>query len=494
VAQFYADRVAIGSHRAKTPEGYLVLLGIPIARTGIQKYKASELKLEGVPANQTVEVYRPYDEVFSPATVASFEGKSITSPHPPVFLTPDNDSTYSRGHGQNLRKGDEVLEDGEFGLLADLVVKDGVLASRVDNNTISEISCGYDYDLVPDDSVPGRYKQVNIRGNHIAIVESGRAGSSVRVLDSSSPEATPEREEGITMDVKEATGFFTGMKDFFSSLGLRLVAQDSTPDDPVKRNEEVNAEALRRAARRNEDSKVKAKDGDPAEKELENEEKGAKDPEKSEEKGAHDKKHAKDDDDDKKSKAKDDDDDDKKHKSMDAVDRLCGLVEKLIARDAKRKDDDEEKCNCGAKGEEAHDDDCPKHRAADDELIPVETLEKSQIPHNPIPGADAKKALDAMIALKPFIAASGNRQAIDTWNEQYKALRGPGKSKGGYDAVLSARDKDREGKMDQHRVRSGDASDAGDALTKTAATFLGRDIAEVAEEARKKSNTKEVIN
>lgn len=499
MAQFYADRVAVGSHRARTPEGYMVILGVPIARTGIQKYKAAELKLEGVPGNQNVEVFRPYAEVFSPQTIASFEGKSVTSPHPPVFLTPDNDATYAKGHVQNVKQG-EQLPDGEFPIEADILIKDGVLINRIEHDQIGEVSCGYDYDLLPDD-VAGRYRQVNIRGNHVAIVESGRAGSSVRVLDAS-PEARQTNEEEVQVmesgEVK-SVGFFTEMKNFLSSFGLRLAANDGSPDDPVKRNEEINAEALRRAVRRNEDSKVKTLDADPAEKELEKEEKGAKPAEKSEEKGS-DKKKAKDDDD-KKFKAKDDDDDDKKkakdddddkkHRSMDAVDRLCGLVEKLIARDSKKRkddddDDDEPECNCGAKGKEAHDDDCPMaaHRATDDELIPVETLEKSEIPHNPIPGADA---LNALKALKPFIAATGNRQAIDTWNQQYKVLRGAGKSKGGYDSILSARDKDREGKADQHRLQSGDGvADSGQKLMEASARYLGRDVAEAAAEKSKK--------
>jgi len=507
MAQFHADRIALGSHRAKTKEGYLVVLGTPIARSGLQKYKASELKLEGVPANQTVEVFRPFNEVFSPTTLASFEGKSITSPHPPVFLTPDNDANYSKGHVQNVRQGGQ-LPDGEFAIEADLVIKDSILINRVENDTIAEISCGYDYDLVPDE-VEGRYKQVGIVGNHVAVVESGRAGSSVRILDSNSDASQIEQKEEC-MDVKEATGFFAGMKDFFSSLGLKLVAQDTSPDDPVKRNEEANAEALRRAARRNEDAKLKTRDADPAEAELEKEEKGAKPAEKSEEKGS-DKKRAKDDDDDKKAKVHDDDDDkkkakddddDKKRKSTDAVDRLCGLVEKLIARDDKKRkdddDDDEPECNCGAKGKEAHDDDCPmagSHRATDFDLIPVETLEASEIPHNPILGAD-RKALDAILerhkALKPAVAASGDRHAIDAWNEQYKALRGPAKGKkGGYDAVLSAREKDREGKAEQQRMRTGDGADEGRKLAERAANYLGRDVAEAAAEAAK--SKKEVL-
>ena len=44
-----------------------------------------------------------------------------------------------------------------------------------------EISCGYDCDYEIDDT--GKIYQVNIRGNHIALVDEGRAGHNVRIKD-----------------------------------------------------------------------------------------------------------------------------------------------------------------------------------------------------------------------------------------------------------------------------------------------------------------------
>jgi len=143
---YFASPIFPGSHRGKTPEGYLICVGCRLARTGTQIYKARELDLKGVDGDQIVEVYRSPEEVFSHETIASLEGKSITSPHPPVFLTAENDSAYSKGHVSNVRKSEEPLFDppGEYALIGDLIVTDAALIMQIENGSIDELSVGYD--------------------------------------------------------------------------------------------------------------------------------------------------------------------------------------------------------------------------------------------------------------------------------------------------------------------------------------------------------------
>ena len=63
----------------RQPEGYLLCLNVPVARTGTQEYMPGELGLTGneqlsVSAeNGLIPVYRPEEEVFAPETMASFE-------------------------------------------------------------------------------------------------------------------------------------------------------------------------------------------------------------------------------------------------------------------------------------------------------------------------------------------------------------------------------------------------------------------------------------
>lgn len=56
-----------------------------------------------------------------------------------------------------------------------------------------EISCGYECEYVPNGD--GTYTQRNIRGNHVAVVERGRAGKRAAILDSDKKKAKePERK------------------------------------------------------------------------------------------------------------------------------------------------------------------------------------------------------------------------------------------------------------------------------------------------------------
>ena len=50
----------------REPEGYLICLNVPVARTGVQEYLPSELGLPE-PDSRLIPVLRPEEEVFSPA-------------------------------------------------------------------------------------------------------------------------------------------------------------------------------------------------------------------------------------------------------------------------------------------------------------------------------------------------------------------------------------------------------------------------------------------
>lgn len=163
----------ISPHMADTPEGYLVCRDVPIARTGEMSYRASELGLDG--PDRLVTVYRDPEDVFHPDALASFEGKDVTAGHPAESVSPVNHAAYSRGHVQNVRR------EGDF-VTADLLIKDASLISDIKNGVVREVSCGYNcvYQPLPD----GRYRQTEIRGNHVAVVPRGRAGHEVAIKDS----------------------------------------------------------------------------------------------------------------------------------------------------------------------------------------------------------------------------------------------------------------------------------------------------------------------
>ena len=79
-------------------------------------------------------------------------------------------------------------------LLADLIITDGALATEILGGK-REISCGYrcEWEENPD----GTMTQRNIRGNHVALVSSGRAGARAAIMDSnthSKADNPPERK------------------------------------------------------------------------------------------------------------------------------------------------------------------------------------------------------------------------------------------------------------------------------------------------------------
>lgn len=171
---FYGTRFS--PNMTKTPEGFLICHNVPIARTGWQDYLPREI---GLPGESSVKVYRSEEEVFSPATIASFEGKPVTDDHPTQDVRPDNIAAYGKGHAQNVHLGNGDLSDM---LLADLIITDPILISEIEAGK-REVSCGYDCNYVPRDDGQG-YDQVGICGNHVAIVERGRAGPQVAIRDS----------------------------------------------------------------------------------------------------------------------------------------------------------------------------------------------------------------------------------------------------------------------------------------------------------------------
>jgi hypothetical protein len=168
-------------------DGTLICMNAVIARTGFQTYRgidvADELRKIGVDADpyDTVQVYRSPEEVFSKATIASFEGKPVTQGHPDDLLNSRTIREHQCGHVQHVRKGTSALPTGDWPLLADLVVTDDDLIQMIESGSLRQLSCGYEYQLVKDGN---RILQVDIVGNHVAIVPVGRAGKHASIRDS----------------------------------------------------------------------------------------------------------------------------------------------------------------------------------------------------------------------------------------------------------------------------------------------------------------------
>lgn len=210
----------ISPNQTKTDEGFLICKNVPIARTGTMEYLARELGLDGDP-ERIVTVNRYEEDVFSPAAMASFEGKIVTDNHPPDNLLPETAGAYSRGHVQNVRReGDK--------LVADLHITDASLISDIENGVKREVSCGYTCIYVPDGN---GYRQTQIRGNHVAVVPAGRAGHEVAIKDK-------QPEKDTIRGVNHMSKFRTEILKLFGSA-----AKDANPEE-LEKMVETTATAL----------------------------------------------------------------------------------------------------------------------------------------------------------------------------------------------------------------------------------------------------------
>lgn len=171
----------LSEHRYKTPEGYLICVDSILARTGKQTYNRSEIF--GDSENDgLIEVDRKAEEVFSPETMASFENKPICVEHPDVDVNSGNISEFAVGFVRDIHKGEY---EGEPVMLGTLVITDAKTVEEIEEGKHTDLSCGYDCDI--DDSE--NPQQRNIRGNHVALCEQGRAGIA-RIMDSVDEEST----------------------------------------------------------------------------------------------------------------------------------------------------------------------------------------------------------------------------------------------------------------------------------------------------------------
>lgn len=244
----------ISPNQLETGEGFLICRNVPIARTGTQEYLGREVGLTGADAEAIVTVYRPPEEVFADAALASFEGKPATNDHPPGLIGPDEVAIYEKGHASNIRRGSGEWADY---VLADLHIHDRELIDAIQSGK-REISCGYACDYVH--SADGTYIQKNIRGNHIAIVDRGRAGKRAAILDSD----TAKREQAKRPERKamKKQGFL------FKLFGQAV--KDKSP-------EEIEQLAMDAAAALDEEAAPPAKEEKPKTEEKEPEKKPTED-------------------------------------------------------------------------------------------------------------------------------------------------------------------------------------------------------------------------
>ena len=184
----FTDIYALDKSSRMTDDGYLVT-SVKAARTGIQDYRGDEV---GKPGKDVVRIYRPEEEVFSAASMGSYSYHPMTDDHPDEMVDADNWREYAVGF-----VGGDVARDGDY-IRVPLAVMDAATRDRI-NDGKRELSMGYTSDL---DWTPGKTEageqydavQRNIRINHVALVDKGRAGPQARIGDKGGQNETAQSQ------------------------------------------------------------------------------------------------------------------------------------------------------------------------------------------------------------------------------------------------------------------------------------------------------------
>ncbi len=245
----YYTPTKISENIHETPEGFLLCIGVAIARTGSQNYGPGETPLDVGP-NGLVSIQRDEEEVFRKETIASFEGKPFTIKHPEDFVTPENWTVLAKGIIQNVRRGEGEEKDD---LIADLLITDALAISLVKNG-LRGLSCGYEAEYIQLSE--GKGKQTNIIGNHLALVEEGRAGPAYAINDHKGATVTKlekllaklglSKESPLAKTIDEAmgeeektsdAGAYDELVKICKDLGAKLDAMK--PKDEAKKDEPV---------------------------------------------------------------------------------------------------------------------------------------------------------------------------------------------------------------------------------------------------------------
>lgn len=179
------------------PDGRLVV-DAKLTRTGVFTY----LNPDGSQRRE----FRPPQEVFNADSLATFPLTSVTNDHPLETVTPENAKAVTVGMvGGNVRRIDDHVG-------AQLVIFDADAIADIKAGKL-ELSCGYEAEILDeagttDDGEHFDCIQQNIRINHVAIVDVGRAGPEARIrMDASVMLSTPLtqiRTDGNAMDLAEA--------------------------------------------------------------------------------------------------------------------------------------------------------------------------------------------------------------------------------------------------------------------------------------------------
>lgn len=184
--------------------GWFEIQDNPLSTVGVYPYMGRSISAECI-QDHFYGVYRPESELSSQECIDSFKLIPWIDDH--VMLgSEDAGLTPSEQKGVQGVIGQDVYFDGTT-LKGNIKVFSEAMANLIANGK-KELSCGYRcrYEYAPGtyNGEPYQYVQREIRGNHLALVENGRMGPDVAVLDHLTFTIDSKEFQQMTKDNEEA--------------------------------------------------------------------------------------------------------------------------------------------------------------------------------------------------------------------------------------------------------------------------------------------------
>lgn len=190
--------------------GYRRQTANPISMVGVFPYTGESIDYDGALGLEKKKIYyvfRPPEELFAKDALDSFNGLPIIIGH--TMLGKDFTKVDDRNADGCIYNVRQSLDMPEY-LIGEFTIYTEKMKNLLARGGIKDLSLGYRCQYVPCEGIYNgmqyQFKQVNLRGNHLALVEHGRCGSSVCVCDQALTfDQLPEEIQMETDAKKEAT-------------------------------------------------------------------------------------------------------------------------------------------------------------------------------------------------------------------------------------------------------------------------------------------------
>lgn len=228
------------SNREKDSNGFLHVKNCHCTKVQIAQYLGSEISNDLIP-DKVYNVYRPEEELNKAETIQSLNGVPLQLEHHDD--TADKPAQFTRIGATGT---DAVFE---FPYLSNsLHFFNQKAIDLIESGEKCELSIGYDCEVHKEsgeyEGQPYDFVQRNIKIQHVALVECGRAGADVKVSDSKENIFNSKKTEVDKMDKEKLLQFISELvKAGATEEGIKAKIDELTADT-YEDEDEVDSEEL----------------------------------------------------------------------------------------------------------------------------------------------------------------------------------------------------------------------------------------------------------